>query len=161
MIFLDGIGVGLRSSESAAPVGVDRLYMSVRADMLGILVGMVSSTVGDTVAIVGVVLPDGLCPATGILSVSGFVELEYGTGVGVDSRTESIVGTEPCVPLDVGRSCRTVGVDGLALGVGQSEFVSAMVAMCGVEPRWCASTASVDAAGATPIVGVDPMRGIN
>ena len=122
---------------------------------------MLSSTVGDTVAIVGVVLTDGLCPATGILLVSDFVELVYGMGVGVDSRTESIVGTEPCVPLDVGRSCRTVGVNGLALGVGQSEFVSAMVAMCGVGAQWCASTASVDAAGATPIVGVDPMRGIN
>ena len=67
--------MGLRSSESAAPVGVDRLYMSVRADMLGRLVGMISSTVGDTVAIVGVVLPDGLYPATGILAVSGFVVL--------------------------------------------------------------------------------------
>ena len=69
MIFFNGVGVGLRSSESAAPVGVDRLYMSVRADMFRILVGMVSSTVGGTVAVVGVVLPDGLCPATGILSV--------------------------------------------------------------------------------------------
>ena len=75
MMFLVGVGAGLCSSGSAAPVGADRLYMSVRADMFGILVGMVSSTVGDTVTVVGVVLPDGLCPATGILSVSGFVEL--------------------------------------------------------------------------------------
>ena len=160
MMFFVGVGVGLRSSESAAPVGVDRLYMSVRADMFGILVGMVSLTVGDTVAVVGVVLPDGLCPATDILSVSGFAELAYGAGVGVDSRTESIVGAELCVPLDVGGSSRTVGVNGLARGVGQSEIASAVVALCGVGARWCASTGVTDAAGATSVVGVDPMRGI-
>ena len=58
--------------------------------MLGILVGMVSSTVGDADAVVGVVLPDGLSPATGISSVSGFVELAYGAGVGVDSGTGTV-----------------------------------------------------------------------
>ena len=129
--------------------------------MFGILVGMVSSTVGDTVTVVGVVLPDGLCPATGILSVSGFVELAYGAGVGVDSGTGSTVGAEPWVPLDVGGSGWTVGVDGLARGSGQSEIVSAVVAVCGVGARPCASTASVDAAGATPVVGVDPGCGID
>ena len=149
------------SSESAAPVGADRLYMSVRADMFGILVGMVSSAVGDTVTVVGVVLPDGLCPATGILSVSGFVELAYGTGVGVDSGTGSTVGAEPSVPPDVGGSGRTVKVDGLARGGGQSEIVSAVVAVCGVGARGRASTASVDAAGAAPVVGVDPGCGID
>ena len=129
--------------------------------MFGILVGMVSSTVGDTVTVVGVVLPDGLCPATGILSVSGFVELAYGTGVGVDSGTGSTVGAEPWVPPDVGGSGRTVGVDGLARGGGQSEIVSAVVAVCGVGARGRAPTASVDAAGATPVVGVDPGCGID
>jgi hypothetical protein len=129
--------------------------------MFGILVGMVSSTVGDTVTVVGVVLPDGLCPATGILSVSGFVELAYGAGVGVDSGTGSTVGAEPWVPPDVGGSGRTVGVDGLARGGGQSEIVSAVVAVCGVGAWRCASTASVDAAGATPVVGVDPGCGID
>jgi hypothetical protein len=161
MMFLVGVGAGLCSSGSAAPVGADRLYMSVRADMFGILVGMVSSTVGDTVTVVGVVLPDGLCPATGILSVSGFVELAYGAGVGVDSGTGSTVGAEPWVPPDVGGSGRTVGVDGLARGGGQSEIVSAVVAVCGVGARGRASTASVDAAGATPVVGVDPGCGID
>ena len=160
-MFLVGVGAGLCSSGSAAPVGADRLYMSVRADMFGILVGMVSSTVGDTVTVVGVVLPDGLCPATGILSVSGFVELAYGAGVGVDSGTGPTVGAEPWVPPDVGGSGRTVGVDGLARGGGQSEIVSAVVAVCGVGARGRASTASVDAAGATPVVGVDPGCGID
>ena len=161
MMFLVGVGAGLCSSGSAAPVGADRLYMSVRADMFGILVGMVSSTVGDTVTVVGVVLPDGLCPATGILSVSGFVELAYGAGVGVDSGTGSTVGAEPWVPPDVGGSGRTVGVDGLARGGGQSEIVSAVVAVCGVGARGRAPTASVDAAGAAPVVGVDPGCGID
>ena len=112
MMFLVGVGVCLRSSGSAAPVGADRLYMSVRADMLGILVGTVSSTVGDADAVVGLVLPDGLFPATGILSVLGFVELAYGAGVGVDFGTGSTVGAEPWFPPDVGGSGRTVGVDG-------------------------------------------------
>ena len=143
------------SSGSTAPLGADRLYMSVRADMLGILVGMVSLTVGDADAVVGVVLPDGLSPATGILSVSGFVELAYGAGVAVDSGTGSTVGSEPWVPPDVGGSGRTVGVDGLARGSGQLEIVSAVVAVCGVGARRRASTASVDAAGAEPVVGVD------
>ena len=160
-MLLVGVGVGLRSSGSAAPVGADRLYMSVRADMFGILVGMVSSTVGDTVTVVGVVLPDGLCPATGISSVLALVPLAYGTGVGVDSGTGSTVGAEPWVPPDVGGSGRTVGVDGLARGGGQSEIVSAVVAVCGVGARGRASTASVDAAGATPVVGVDPGCGID
>ena len=161
MMFLVGVGAGLCSSGSAAPVGADRLYMSVRADMLGILVGMVSSTVGDADAVVGVVLPDGLSPATGISSVLALVPLAYGTGVGVDSGTGSTVGAEPSVPPDVGGSGRTVGVDGLARGGGQSEIVSAVVAVCGVGARGRASTASVDAAGATPVVGVDPGCGID